>query len=569
MKLNRRTALTLSFATLLMATYGCKPQHHRRTSVEIEEPDATSIMQQDVQAGAMQELRWPEFPDYKQHLNDFYALREWEPAWSVNGKPTRQAMDMIRNFQHASERGLIPEDYDAWKWPARIAAVRHKKAADIANFDVAMSIISMRFVSDLHIGRVNPQRFSFGVNVDQKKYDLPQFLNEKLVDTDSVDDALSAAEPQAPEYVATKQALAQYVSLLPQDIAGTIPVVTGKPIAPGEHYSGSQALAQRLALFGYIPNVPETVDPVRYDGQLVDGVKQFQECHGLAIDGKLGKDTVAAINVPLGVRINQLMDALERWRWLSDEFQNAGIIVNLPEFKLRAFSENHHEDFNMRVVIGQSVPEHRTPVITDRMKYLVFRPYWNVPPSIMKAEIAPHMRANPNYLESHNFEAVDAKGKPVVATWEKVAHANVIVREKPGPRNSLGLVKFLFPNQFNVYLHSTPATELFSRTKRDFSHGCVRLQEPEKLAEWVLRDQPKWTEDAIHDAMESGQDNKTVLLTHPLPIVLFYATAYPSEDGLIHFFSDTYGYDKMLEDTLHHGPPYPQKPMVQKVTAEE
>lgn len=568
MKLTRRLTLALSFAALLLATDGCK-RRHRHTTVEIEEPDSTAQLQQVTQTSTMPALRWPDYSDYKNYLNTFYTSREWEPAWSVNGKPTRQANDMIRNFQHAADRGLIPEDYDAWKWPARIAVLKRKKAEDIAGFDAEMSVLTMRFVSDLHIGRVNPQRFSFGVNVDQKKYDLPQFLEDQLVNAEDVDEVLSSAEPQSPEYTATKAALARYVSLLPQDNTQPVPAVPSKSIAPGEAYAGSQEIAARLFLFGDLANVPATLDAAHYDPQLADAVKKFQHRHGIAEDGKIGKDTVTAINIPLGVRINQLMDALERWRWLSDEFQNAGIIVNLPEFTLRAYSDNHHEDFAMRVVVGQSVPAHRTPVITDRMKYLVFRPYWNVPPSIMRSEIAPHMRANPNYLASHNFETVDSKGKPVTATAAQVARGAVIVREKPGPRNSLGLVKFLFPNVFNVYLHSTPATELFSRTKRDFSHGCVRLQEPEKLANWVLRDQPKWDADAIHNAMENGQDNKTVLLSKPLPIVIFYATAYPGEDGEIHFFSDIYNYDKMLEETLHHGPPYPKQPVVNKVEAEQ
>ena len=563
----RRSLAALSFFALLVSVEGCKHRKRHQSGGE-SAPDFAPQLHQLADGKTLPQLRWPDFSDYKTALQTFYGNGDWDIVWSDNGKPTKQAYALVRNFQHASERGLIPDDYDAWRWDARMGMLKKKDPEQTAQFDVMMTVVAMRFISDLHIGRVNPSHFAFGVNVDAKKYDLAQFVQERLIDSTDVDDALNDAEPQSPEYRSTKAAIVRYVGLLPQDHTSPVPAVTGKSIEPGKAWSGSQALAGRLALFGDLDNVPDTVSATTYDPQLTAALKKFQHRHGIEEDGKIGKETANAINTPLGTRINQLTDTLERWRWLSDEYQNPAIMVNLPEYTLRAFSEGHHEEFSMRVVVGQSVKEHRTPVITDHMKYLVFRPFWNVPPSIMKAEIAPHMRANSGYLSSHNFETVDNKGKPVSATAEQVAHANVIVREKPGPKNSLGLVKFLFPNTFNVYLHSTPATELFSRSKRDFSHGCVRVQEPEKLAAWVLRDNSKWNDESIHEAMENGQDNKTVLLSHPIPIVIFYATAYPGEDGDMHFFSDIYGYDKELEEALRHGPPYPKAPIVQKVEAD-
>lgn len=564
----KRLVLALSLPLLLLPTDACK-RKSRRHQVEESAPDYSAQVLPLISKGNTPGMRWPNWSDYSKWVTGFYEQNDNDVVWSDNGKPTQQAQALVRNFQHAAERGLIPDDYDAWRLPAMIDQLKKKDPEQTAKFDVMMTVDAMRFISDLHIGRVNPLHFSFGVNVNSKKYDLSQFVQQKLIDATDVDGALTEAEPQTRQYAQLKQALARYVGLLAQDHTQPVPAVTGKPIEAGQPFAGSQALAARLDLFGDLDNPPADLDPAKYDARLVDAVKHFQHRHGVAEDGKIGKDTIAAINMPLGVRINQLTDTLERWRWLSDEYQNPTILVNLPEYTLRAFSDNgQHEDFSMRVVVGQSVKEHRTPVITDHMKYLVFRPYWNVPPSIMKAEIAPHMRANGGYLASHNFEAVDKNGNTVSAGIDDVANARVIVREKPGPKNSLGLVKFLFPNQFNVYLHSTPATELFNRTKRDFSHGCVRLQEPEKLAAWVLRDKPEWTDDKIHAAMQSGTDNKTVNLSKPIPIVIFYATAYFAEDGDIHFFADTYNYDKMLEDALRHGPPYPQAPAVQKVQAE-
>jgi len=561
----RRVATATLFALLIVT--GCKHRKRHQAAGEAA-PDFALQLHQFADAKTLSGLRWPDFSDYQPAVESFYNNGDWDIVWSDNGRPTHQAADLIRNFQHASERGLIPDDYDAFQWDARVAALKKKDPQQTAQFDVSMTVLAMRFISDLHVGRVNPQHFSFGVNVESKKYDLAQFVQEHLIDANDVDDALNDAEPQSPEYKATKAAITRYVSLLTQDHTSAVPSVTGKSIEAGKPWPGSEAVAGRLALFGDLDNTPANLSPSTYDPQLVDAVKKFQHRHGIEEDGKIGKDTVAAINTPLGVRINQLTDTLERWRWLTDEYQSPAVLVNLPEFKLRAFSEGHHEDFSMRVVVGQSVKEHRTPVITDHMKYVVFRPFWNVPPSIMKTEIAPHMRANPGYLAAKNFEAVDSKGNLVSTNAEQVARGGVIVREKPGPKNSLGLVKFLFPNQFNVYLHSTPATELFNRSKRDFSHGCVRLQEPERLAAWVLRDNAKWDDQSINEAMQNGQDNKTVLLSKPIPIVIFYATAYPGDDGDMHFFSDIYGYDKELEDALHHGPPYPKAPSAQKVEAD-
>ena len=215
----------------------------------------------------------------------------------------------------------------------------------------------------------------------------------------------------------------------------------------------------------------------------------------------------------------------------------------------------------MRGVDGQSSKEeHHTPMIADHLKYLVFRPYWNVPVDIAKKEIVPHMQANSGYLSSHNYEVVNGRGETQEASIGSIEHGGVMVREKPGPGNSLGLVKFMFPNQFNVYLPDTNSHSLFQRTRRDYSHGCVRVQDPPKLAEWLLRGNSKWDADSIHEAMsDETANNKTVSLGKPVPIVLFYGTAYV-DGGEIHFFKDMYGYDQDLENTLRKGPPYPHKP---------
>ena len=236
-------------------------------------------------------------------------------------------------------------------------------------------------------------------------------------------------------------------------------------------------------------------------------------------------------------------------------------MVNLPEFVLRGYDPDHKLDFTMRVVVGKVVGEHQTPVFTHMMKYLVFRPYWNVPVDIARKELVPHM-ANHGYLASKNFEVTNNKGVVLTDyTAKQVSQGAVMVREKPGPKNSLGLVKFIFPNQYDIYLHSTPAVSLFERTRRDFSHGCIRVQKPADLAVWVLAGQNgDWDLDKVEDAMNNGPDNHTVSLKNPLPIVIFYLTAIVDEDGQTHFFDDIYGYDDEMQKVFAKGPPYPIKP---------
>jgi L,D-transpeptidase YcbB len=333
-----------------------------------------------------------------------------------------------------------------------------------------------------------------------------------------------------------------------------------KAVSVGGSYPGAAALLTRLQLEGDMDGgSPKTS---AFDQELSDGVKRYQERHGIETDGKLTPQTVKSLNVPMSERVLQLQNSLERWRWLPDPYVNPRLLVNLPEFILRGFSADHKLDFRMKVVVGKVMGQHQTPVFTHMMKYLVFRPYWNVPVDIARKELVPHMAASQGYLASKNFEVTDSKGNVLTNyTAKQVAQGGVMVREKPGPKNSLGLVKFIFPNQYDIYLHSTPAVSLFDRSRRDFSHGCIRVQKPDDLAAWVLATQGgDWDLQKVQAAMNSGPDNRTVSLKTPLPIVIFYATAWVEEDGDVHFFDDIYGYDAEMDKVLAKGPPYPIKP---------
>ncbi|AFL86785.1 hypothetical protein Terro_0441 [Terriglobus roseus DSM 18391] len=543
---------------------GCKRAHQMAHHVTSSEPDYTSQLQADVTPGKLDGMKYPDFTDIQPQVASLYDMRDFDAIWVKNGKPTAQASAMLSEFSNAIKRGLRPEDYDASKWQERVANLKSPEGA--ASFDVALTVNAMRFVSDLHMGRANPAHFTFGIKgYDDRKIDAAAILNNQVVDASDVTKALDSVEPQALQYGQLKTVLAHYLDLEPQDHSTPLPEIDAKaktvPLTAG--YPAMQSLQQKLALLGDLstggdPNASADINTV------TDALKHFQHRHGIAEDGKLGHDVVVALNTPITARVTQIADSMERWRWLNDNYQNASIMVNLPEFQLRAFEgtgADHHEVFRMNVVDGASSDDtHHTPMIADQMKYLVFRPYWNVPPSIAKKEIIPHMQKQPGYLEAKNYETVDLKGQPASPDMNRIAQGTVMVRQKAGNSNSLGLVKFMFPNQFNVYLHDTNEKALFTRTRRDYSHGCVRVQDPPKLADWVLRDNPKWDADTIAEAMANGDDNKSVSLPKPIPVVIFYSTAW-SDDGEIHFFKDMYGYDADLEKTLDGGRPYPQKPM--------
>jgi murein L,D-transpeptidase YcbB/YkuD len=423
----------------------------------------------------------------------------------------------------------------------------------------------MRYISDLRIGRVNPSHFNFEIPVQDKKYDLAEFVSDNAVDAADVPKLIAGVEPDSEEYRQTEAALAHYMDLAKQPgQTQTEPLPTvPKAISAGGTYPALPALLTRLQLEGDAEadatlNSPSTTT---FDSTLSNAVKHYQHRHGITEDGKLTPQTIKSLNVPMDFRVAQLQDSLERWRWLPEPYLHARLMVNLPEFVLRGYDPDHKLDFTMRVVVGKVMGQHETPVFTHMMKYLVFRPYWSVPVDIARKELVPHIESNHGYLASKNFEVTNNKGIiQTDYTARQVSQGAVMVREKPGPKNSLGLVKFIFPNQYDIYLHSTPAVSLFEQTRRDFSHGCIRVQRPADLAAWVLQGQGDWDLDKVQEAMNSGPDNKTVSLKTPLPIVIFYLTAIVEDGGEVHFFDDIYGYDFEMQKVFSKGPPYPVKP---------
>ena len=511
------------------------------------------------------DLRWPDFSDYSNHVKKFYEFNGVS-LWWVNGmEPTAQAQQVIALFLKADQKGLSAEDYDGSRWSDRLAqlkpATRQPTEEDAVKFDLALTVCAMRYISDLHIGKVNPRHLAFALDDESKKYDLPEFLKDNVVNAGEVAGVLAQVEPPYPGYRRTIQALQTYTELAKKDDGEQLPLVK-KAIAPGDAYPGVPRLTRLLRLLGDLPadaNVP--ADQTAYQGALVDAVKSFQRRHGRDPNGRIDTQTLADLNVPLSRRVRQMQLTLERWRWMPEAYRKAPIVANIPEFRLRAYDKDFNIGVTMNVVVGKAYG-HGTPVFSDTLQYVVFRPYWEVPYSITRGEMIPHIARDPDYLAKKGFEVVDSSRNVVSAgtvtndVLSQLRAGKLFIRQKPGPKNALGLAKFVFPNSYNVYMHDTPAQEFFAKSRRDFSHGCIRLEKPADLAAWVLRDNPGWNQERIRAAM-NGSTTQQVNLTHPIPVLIVYGTVVVLEDGLVHFYDDIYGHDAALEKVLAKGYPYP------------
>jgi L,D-transpeptidase YcbB len=507
-----------------------------------------------IRAGRLADMKRPAFTGYRDQVKEFYESGAHALAWTRNGQPTPQALALAGFFRDAEAKGLPPENYEGPWWQDHISKLVHASGDARVRFDLALTVSAMRYLSDLNVGRANPRHLAFQVEYDHEKYDLARFLCQRLVSAQNVAAVVSQVEPPYDGYRRTIKALHNYRELALEGKVGTF-VQPKKSVKPGDVHADLPRLAQVLRRLGDLPkNSVIPLSSMQYQGAMVEAVKRFQRRHGLDADGVLGRETFREIDTPLSYRVLQLELTLERWRWIPHAFPQAPVVVNIPEFRLRAFDEHHRVALSMKVVVGQAY-RHQTPVFAALMKSVVFRPYWNVPVSIQQAELLPKLRRDSSYLSKHGYQVVDRKGNVVtegeVASpiLKKLESREVRIRQKPGAANSLGLVKFVFPNEHDVYLHDTPATQLFSKARRDFSHGCIRVEDPVTLAAWVLKRNPAWNLERIRAAM-NGDHMIQVNLEQPIPVLILYGTAVVEENGEVHFFDDIYGDDKTLARVL-------------------
>ena len=499
-------------------------------------------------------------------MERLFERAAWQPLWLGGTRPTEAATQLIARLAAADSLGLEPDDYDA-RWLDREArefvTQLHPPTADaLARFDLGLSVAAVRFVSALHRGRVSPHL------VEAELFIPRSFLAVEMA-VDSLRDArqqgsiLERVQPRLHHYRLLKNGLARYRALARDSSLAPLP---GLPrlVKPGMRLRAASRLRHLLEATGDLKREapPDAAADTLYSADLVAGVRRFQIRQGFEPDGAIGPATAARLSRPFAQRVRQIELALERFRWLPVSFSVPPIIVNIPAFQLyafRGFTDREDEMLAMDVVVGDAFKTH-TPVFAADMRYLIFRPYWEVPASIMKAELGPKALSDPEFLQREGMVLVSGESDraPVLpATPENLGQIGkgLRVRQSPGPQNALGLLKFLLPNAHDVYLHDTAARGLFARARRDFSHGCIRVSDPVALAAHVLRDQPAWTVERIRAAMD-GDDNTRVNLSHPVPVCIVYSTAATRENGDVYFYSDIYGLDKELDQLLRKGYPY-------------
>ena len=489
------------------------------------------------------------------------------PASPVPIDPARLrpwAHEIVARLASAADDGLDPADYGA----EQLRAALHTVMADpltsdaAARLDVALLAALLRYLSDLRIGRVNPQQLRQAYRAPAGGAFDPAAAVEAALALGSLGPALRTATPPLPMYGELRKALASCRALAAhpawQQPLPPLPQLPGRSasakLEAGQEWAGAGQLAQRLAAWGDLAALP-VPEPTRLDESLVEALRAFQRRHGLKDDGVLGRATLNALQITPAQRAQQIVLTLERLRWTPLLQGPRMIVVNLPEFVLRAYEVQPDGRVvvreRMKVIVGRAL-DTRTPQFDELMRHVEFSPYWNVPSSIARRELVPRLRRDPGYFVREGFEFVDGSGQVTsgltAARLDAVMAGALRIRQRPGKRNALGDVKFVFPNRDSIYLHHTPATELFARDRRDFSHGCIRVEQPVALARFVLQDEPGWTEARIRAAMAAGTST-TQRLSQPLPVLISYGTALVL-GGRLHFFDDIYGHDRVLQAAL-------------------
>lgn len=484
-----------------------------------------------------------------QKLYFFYGSRYFEPLWlsqDASGKVvfSENAEKIIDVFTRSELEGFRPADYLTANLDPAAAGT---DPAKLAALETAFSAAAIKYAQDAFGGRVNPLDVNSTWTIAPKRINEAELL-VKLAGSDDPGQILLDMSPKQREFIALRSVLSRFYDGSVIDAAVTIP--EGSSLKPGMKDERVTLLRQRLDVPE--PEIPETAGAeaqadINYDEPLVEAVKAFQSSLGLAADGVVGPATVAALNGGAATTRQDIIANMERWRWEPDDYGRFEVEVNIPEFRLW-IKKDGEVVHTTRVVVG--TPKNQTPVFNDMIKHVVTNPYWNVPSSIKANEIKPNLLANPGYLDSQNMEMLYG-GKVVNASaidWSQTNIQQFHIRQRPGSRNALGQVKFLFPNQHDIYLHDTPSKSLFARTFRAYSHGCVRVENPMDFAEALLALEPKLTRETLEASF--GATERWFNLENRIPVHLSYFTLRVDKDGTIRSYGDIYGANKKVIELL-------------------
>ncbi|MBC6368782.1 murein L,D-transpeptidase [Algoriphagus sp. AK58] len=482
----------------------------------------------------------------------YYDDRNYDEAWSVNGILTEQAYELRFEIRQSKFDGLNPSDYHIGLIDSFFKTFEANKKAgqandykELADLDLLLTDAFFKLASHLERGKVDPSQLTSSWEISRKpqKADYVSLLN-RAIQENSVRKKLEELYPDFTIYRKGREVIRTLDELKKSDTLDWKPIKIDKAIKPGDTHSAIPAIRQRLRFWGHLKS-GDNLDSKLYDSVLVAAVKSFQKENGMEPDGAIGKNTVSGFNASPSFLMDKAAINLERLRWLPDTVRDAEfILVNIANFQLD-YVNKLDTVFSSKVIVGKSY--HQSPIFSAQMSYIVFSPYWNIPVSIAKNEVIPAIRKNPNYLQQKNMEVVTPSGKlvdPSTINWSSKSFPYMI-RQKPGGSNSLGLVKFMFPNSHSVYIHDTPSKSLFEKEDRALSHGCIRLQNPVKFAQILLKDDPTWTLEKIEKAMHQEKE-QIVNLPRKIPVVLIYLTFWADSKGTPHFRSDIYGRDGEL-----------------------
>ncbi len=483
-----------------------------------------TALTQRIAAGKPAQLDNDEWDNAKR----LYKVYGNNPLWLTDdGLHDKRTTSLTKALLDAEGEGMRMDAYPIGALAKAIVAAKQDKptAQQLADVDVLLTVSYAALGEDMLTGQVKPKSVNQAWHIDPQQENVDSALVRNLR-VEALDKSLATMRPADEDYGALRAQLVAYRNIISKGGWPTVPatkaVKPGAPINP----QVAAALRTRLAAEGIIAaDSGSTANSGVYDRSLAAAVAEFQKRHTIGVDSMLGKETVDALNKSAAYRLTQVVANMERYRWLPRSLGQRYIFVNVPAFKLEAYDKGELV-LAMKVIVGQEYEDRATPVFADSMESVVFRPYWNVTPDIAAKEIFP--KASPEYMAANNYEIY----------MEGNARR---IRQRPGPKNSLGLVKFLFPNDFNIYLHDTPNHELFKEDVRAFSHGCIRLEKPDKLAEFVLG----WDNAKVQEKMQASTDNQSIKLSRKLPVFIVYTTTFMVNNRL-HFGNDLYDRDNAL-----------------------